>query len=277
MPAFPRKQVCAEARVRIVLRAERCGKNQGRHETIFARRFPPRKIGARMLREALIETIWPTRCSVCDRPGAVLCDACLRNLEYIDACKSCPVCGSPFGLIQCTDCAAAALEDGHLPLYCACMSLTRYEGGAARIVRTYKDGGERRLHAHIAQLLARAVPRSWISDADAVCAVPASREAYAKRGFDHMGPVAGEFGRITGLAVISPLSALGAADQRALGRKGRRRNMKHAFRIRSPDADGLSLLLIDDVYTTGATLDAASRALISAGALKVRCLTFARA
>ena len=222
-----------------------------------------------MLREALLETIWPTRCAVCDRQGAVLCDRCIPLLEYIDSWKCCPICGSPYGLIQCTDCASIAIDGG-------CMSLMRYEGGAARIVRAYKDGGERRLHADIARLLVRLVPPSW-TEGRTVCAIPPSKEAYAKRGFDHMGPIASEFGRITGMAVVKPLRAMGAADQRALGRKGRRRNMEHAFKIRSPNECRGPILLIDDVYTTGATLAAASRTLIEAGASDVKCLTFARA
>ena len=230
-----------------------------------------------MLKDALMETLWPTRCAVCDRPGTVLCEPCARSLEYIDTCKCCPICGSPFGLIQCTDCASNALEDETAPAFSSCMSLTRYEGGAAKVIRTYKDGGERRLDAEIARLLARCVPPSWIDGSDAVCAIPPSRNAYSKRGFDHMGPVAAAFSEMTGVPVISPLRALDAADQRALGRSGRRRNMKHAFLARSPEGNRKSVLLIDDDYTTGATLAAASQTLLASGARGVRCLTFARA
>lgn len=47
--------------------------------------------------EALAETVWPTRCAVCDAPGEPLCEHCRTALRYVDWWRACPRCGAPFG------------------------------------------------------------------------------------------------------------------------------------------------------------------------------------
>ena len=59
---------------------------------------------ARLTSEALLETLWPTRCAVCDTPGEVLCAPCSLNLSHIDWWRACPRCGAPFGRVQCSEC-----------------------------------------------------------------------------------------------------------------------------------------------------------------------------
>ena len=60
--------------------------------------------------DMVAETLYPTRCAVCDKPGAVLCGSCAAALPYIDALTACPRCGAPFGVVQCSECTSVLME-----------------------------------------------------------------------------------------------------------------------------------------------------------------------
>ena len=166
-----------------------------------------------------------------------------------------------------------------------CLAACVFEGVPARIVRAYKDGGERRLAASIAHALfdaahraQKAVPKrmdAFALDADAVVFVPATPAAYRRRGFDHMEAVAREFSNLMGIPVLDALAKWVARDQRKLGRGGRLANAADAYDVVEPVA-GMRLLLIDDVITTGATMGSCAEVLKRAGAVKIDCLAFAR-
>ena len=117
------------------------------------------------MREAALEAISPTRCAGCERPGALVCDDCIARITPIDPAHACTRCGAPFGDVLCTECAgdgALAVSDAPSGLHAcepACEPLGRtlaatvFEGPVPRIVRAYKDAGERRLAQPIAELM----------------------------------------------------------------------------------------------------------------------------
>ena len=108
----------------------------------------------------LAETVWPTRCVICERLGSVLCERCRRALPYIDQWMACPRCGAPYGMRQCTECNRLSLRDtgfDDLPFE-AGVSAAVFSSAVARIVRTHKDGGERRLARDMAYAMACAIP-----------------------------------------------------------------------------------------------------------------------
>jgi len=116
---------------------------------------------------------------------------------------------------------------------------------------------------------------SFALDADAIVFVPATPVAYRRRGFDHMEAVACETSKLLGIPVLDALVKQDARDQRKLDRGGRLANATDAYDVVEPVA-GMRLLLIDDVITTGATMDACAEVLGRAGAEKVDRLAFAR-
>lgn len=228
--------------------------------------------------DAFAETLWPTRCAVCDAPGEMLCGACALNLQHIDWWRACPRCGAPFGRVQCSECNDVMLHavGRDEPPFDACASAVAYDEAAARIVRTWKDAGERRLVDAMAALMTPLVPPSWHAEHPVVVPVPATAAARRRRGFDHGEELACAVAARLGLDVAPVLARPHSRDQRALARRGRLANMEGRF-IPLPGASApLSALIVDDVCTTGATLFAASDAVRAAGALTVRCLTFAR-
>lgn len=124
--------------------------------------------------------------------------------------------------------------------------------------------------------------QDWTQWADALVCVPASPEALLRRGFDHMERVAEIVARRTGMALVHALvSCKGARDQRELGRGERLANRSGSFSLAAdavPEADALPrrIILIDDVFTTGATLSAAAHVLLDGGAHEIRTVTCCR-
>ncbi len=228
--------------------------------------------------EAMAETLWPTRCAVCDAPGEVLCDACRLQLSYLDWWRACPCCGAPYGRVQCSECNAvmlAAAGRDALP-HNGCASAVTYDDAAARIVRTWKDAGERRLARIMANLMAPVVPPAWLAETPLVTPVPATSAARSRRGFDHGTELSQAVAECLGLQTATLLARPRSLDQRALARRSRLANMQGRFQPLPGASAPSSILLVDDVCTTGATLFAATDALRTAGAETVRCLTFAR-
>lgn len=198
-------------------------------------------------------------------------------MAYIDQATACPRCAAPFGRELCTECMT---RTGPQELaFSAAVAALAYDLRAQALVTAYKDGNERRLAGELAQLMAQALPLEWRLWAEALTWVPADGEALRRRGFDHMRLLADELSRRSGLTAAALLAKPGRGDQRALTRRERQANAGGLFTL-LPLAEGAALprrvLLIDDVMTTGATLDAAAALLRRSGVGEVRVATVAR-
>lgn len=228
------------------------------------------------LLDAILEVVAPTRCAGCDFPGTLLCDDCRASLAIINQVHACPRCGAPFGLLTCTECWQSEFA------FEAAWCLGTLERPLSRCITLYKDGGERRLAPTLAGVLLDGCdgqePAAWVGDwADAIVAVPASRAAVSRRGFDHAASLAQAMADRCGVPRLEALARPVRRDQRALGRAGRQENLSGAF-TNTPDVVvPKRVLLIDDVMTTGSTLDAAAEALLASGAQEVRVWALARA
>lgn len=165
--------------------------------------------------------------------------------------------------------------------FCLARAVLRYrEAGIARAaILLAKHGGRLPLLRHLGDFLAEEAPahlalREW----DGLVPVPLHWTRRFRRGFNQAEVLATAIGRRHGLPVIR--RAL-RRPRRTLPQQGdaeaRRRNVRDAFAVSVPGAvAGQRLLLVDDVFTTGATANACARALLSAGAAAVGVLTLAR-
>jgi len=221
------------------------------------------------LREAFAELLFPTRCAGCDAPGALLCARCEADLPLISPADACPRCGAPYGRLLCTECWQREWA------FSATLSLGEFETSLARAVVLHKDAGERRLAGVLGALLAARVREAWPDWPEGVAFVPATAVALRRRGFDHGRAIAETVASALGVPLLSALERSAARDQRTLGRSARAANAAGSFSASGPVP--CRVLLTDDVFTTGATLDAAASALLVAGAAEVRCATVARA
>lgn len=229
---------------------------------------------------AFAEVLWPTRCAGCDQPDELLCDECRAALPWVEQRAACPSCGAPYGFLTCTECDGTWLPR-------ATVAAFGFHGTPARMVTALKDAHELRLAPVMAAAMATALeeasawpardgaPRFSPADTDAVCFVPATAAAYARRGFDHMELVARALARELSLPLADVLVRSAARDQRDLGREERAANL--ALTMRSlEDVAGARLLLVDDVATTGASLAEGTRALLARGAASVTACVLAR-
>lgn len=254
-----------------------------------------------VLATSILETFAPTRCVGCDFPGELLCANCASELPFIDLTHACPRCGAPYGRRLCTECPNPGSDDekalleqraawgmcsnahaGIFPFSEARCALS-FEGVAKSLIRIYKDGDELRLEDTIASLMCQTmrggeVLPDWTCWADLLVYVPASSDALRRRGFDHMERIACACSEQTGLAVSHAFENLkGVHDQRELGRTQRMLNRLGSFAATfDSEEPPAHVILVDDVFTTGATLSAATHALLDAGAREVRVVTLAR-
>ena len=225
------------------------------------------------LRDALFafaDLAWPLRCAGCDLPGVALCERCRGVLRLIERETACPRCGAPDGAAGCAEC------DGAERAYSAARCAGVLEWPLSRLITLHKDAGEMRFTPVLARLAGDAAGE-WVEWAQALVPVPGSPGALARRGFDHCGMLTAVMGDLMGLPAVEALRGLPRRDQRHLSRDDRARNAGASI-ARIPEAFiPPRILLIDDVMTTGATLDAAARELLAAGATEVRAVTVARA
>ncbi|HEX9711400.1 MAG TPA: ComF family protein [Actinomycetota bacterium] len=209
----------------------------------------------------LLDLIFPRRCLSCEVPAAFLCSDCDARLPPIP--NPCARCSEPGGRGRC--CEGLAFDAARAPY--------RYAGPARDALMSFKLGGERRAARAMAARMAPVAP-----PADAITFVPSSPKALAQRGFDPAEQLARALAPLLGLPCRRLLrKARETSDQAALGRSARLANLRDVFvAARGPIPQG-TILLVDDVMTTGATAHGCARALKVAGTSKLEVLTFARA
>lgn len=100
-----------------------------------------------------LEALSPTRCAGCERSGALICQDCLASLALIDPCHSCIRCGAPFGDLLCTECSVEGTSSAMAEALDRCLACAVYAHPLPRIIKAYKDAGERRLAPYLAELL----------------------------------------------------------------------------------------------------------------------------
>lgn len=238
--------------------------------------------------DAIAETLYPTRCVGCDEPGTLLCPSCENALPRIDLKIACPRCGAPFGLQLCTECPPPGSTDtaGRLlpPPFAfdAARCAVSYEGVARQLVSAYKDGSERRLAVHIAGEICRVISAgpSWASAADLLVPIPPTPSHLRMRGWNPLGNVAELVAEQVPVPLVEVLVSAKAKDQRKLDRATRAANRSGSISVEAGFGQLMSqaptIVLLDDVLTTGATCNAAAQALKEAGAGRVFVATYAR-
>lgn len=204
------------------------------------------------LGERLLCLFFPARCLLCGKlipPGESLCPMCRKEMPETPICREFP------------------LETGGRLLTFAPFL---YEGGCRQSLHRLKFRGERGLSRPFGRVMAQALPEG--ESFDEVAWVPMTKRGKRKRGYDQSFLLARSVGRELGLPCLPLLEKTRETQiQHELSREDRAENVKGVYRADSLAA-GKRLLLIDDIVTTGATLQGCAQALYQAGAQKVVAL-----
>ena len=217
---------------------------------------------------ALLDLLLPRRCVTCREPGEVVCALCLTALPRLSP-PLCERCGAPtaWPVARCSECSGRRIA------FASARAAVAYDASARALVGAWKERGQRSVAGLAAQLVVEALERPA---AAVLVPVPPDADRGLRRGHHPAGRLARELGARWDLPVVDGLArSRSARPQRGLSREDRRRNVAGAFL--APESVPGRVILVDDVYTTGATATAAASALRKAGARTVRVVTFARA
>src|SRR5437660_4117730 len=234
------------------------------------------------LLEAAVSLLYPSVCTICGRSiraGEYLCDECEGKITRIVA-PFCEKCSEPFegaitSAFTCANCA-------HRTIYFdAAVAAYRGRGIVRQMIHEFKYGRQIHLRHLVAQWLHAALDDERLCGRrfDVIVPVPLHPARQRERGFNQASLLAELLSAQTSIPVKPVLERIRyTTTQTALDRSERMENLHNAFRLRkNADVRGLRVLLIDDVLTTGSTLNECSRVLKRAGALSVYGATAARA
>ena len=221
---------------------------------------------------SILNLLFPERCPVCHEiivpAGNDTCEDCRNKLTLVEE-PYCMKCGKPLkndAQEFCLDCNSreqSFLEGRAVFVYDDIMKKSIYQ---------FKYGGRQEYAAFYAKEMGKRLGRkaaSW--KADALIPIPLHRSRQKKRGYNQAALIAEELGKQMQLPVIKDLLVREkkTTAQKNLSAAERENNLKRAFKIERNDVKLNSVILVDDIYTTGSTIDAAAQCLKEAGVEKI--------
>lgn len=218
-----------------------------------------------------MDWLYPPSCASCGKNGERLCSSCLQEITPIDHQTSCPRCDLPKANHLCPDCQSQP------PVFEQLRSYSIYDGSLRRAIHQLKYENDLPLADTLCRfLISLFAEQNW--QVNLICPVPLSQQRLRQRGYNQSALLA----QILGWAVSIPCSKKAlyrireTRSQVGLNAQQRRENVRGAFRAIPSIVQNKTVLLVDDIATTSATLSACAEALKIAGAFKVYALTLAR-
>ncbi|WP_084143649.1 ComF family protein [Methylocapsa acidiphila] len=237
----------------------------------------------RLCRRAALDLIFPPACLSCraatDAPDS-LCPSCWGQARFIER-PYCERLGTPFAVDLGAEGLLSPEAVADPPVYGRARAVARFEDGPIRrLVHRLKYNDRLELARPLGAWMARA-GTEILAEADLLVPIPLHRRRLFLRGFNQANALAQGVSAASGVPVDPFVLARVKAtpSQVGLSRTQRAINLQGAFRVpaeRMARVEGRSIILVDDVLTSGATVNAASRALLRAGARQVDVLVFAR-
>ena len=231
-----------------------------------------------LLLNGLSDLIFPFSCTVCHKGLEVsmgrryLCAECIGKIRLIKE-NVCSRCGKESAISPCRSCKEKK------QIFRKARSAGIYEGVLKECIHLFKYSKKTYLARPLGKLLIDLIYYEQdLSKAELLVPVPLDRRRYRERGFNQAQLLAAIISKKTGIPISRSLYRTGdAPSQTQLSRQERIVNVKGLFKaVRNNGVTGKSILLIDDVFTTGSTANECARVLLIAGAQEVNVLTIAR-
>ncbi len=213
---------------------------------------------------ALLDLLYPVRCGGCSEAGkgvwCEVCDAAVRRLYPPLQTRT------------------VALQSPHAGIAMEVTSAAIYAEPLRDGIHAFKYDGSRDLAAPLARFMIEAWANGGLQ-ADLLVPVPLHPRRKRERGYNQSALLAKQMSSVLGVVVDQQaIRRLRYTDQQAiLAHEERRHNVQGAFRAEPARSNGKHIMLVDDVFTTGATLSECAATLLSAGAIRVSAMTLARA
>ena len=222
------------------------------------------------LKGIVLDLLFPSFCIGCGREGSLLCSSCLGSLPRIEP-PFCVKCGKPLDKGNlCLDCEQEPSQiDG-------IRSPFHFDGVVREAVHQLKYKNLKAIVLPLAQLMAEYLQDNPLP-CDVLVPVPLHHRRIRERGYNQSSLLARELGRLVSLPVVedSLIRKVNTPPQTRMSAEERKKNVSEAFSCDGRLRDK-AVLLIDDVATTGATLESCAIALKEAGAVSVWGLVLAR-
>ncbi len=233
--------------------------------------------------ERLFQFLLPPQCICCEKflPEGQwgICANCLSGIHWMEP-PYCSVCGMPFisrevGTHLCGACLTQK------KYFTKARALGFYEGSLQEAIHRWKYEGKTYLTPFLGKWMAEGLSRHWEVDLfDLLAPVPLHKQRLRERGFNQALLLVKELSRRTGIPYLKRVlrKRRSTIPQANLSGEEREKEVRGVFFVTAREkVKGKSILLVDDVYTTGATVRECSKALIAAGAERVDVFTLAHA
>lgn len=213
-----------------------------------------------------------------------ICDDCWDNIEFISK-PYCEICGKPMDFDATSDhggthkCQWCWRQQ---PKFSKARSIGSYEPTLRQAIHLFKYEGKIVMAKHFAELIKDAAPKLFeLSDYNYLIPVPLHKSRYAERGFNQSEFLARELENLFDIPIhldnlvrvknTEPQFSLTTHEEKVA-------NVQNAFEVREPEKiEWKNILLVDDIFTTGATVSEIAKTLLNAGANRVDVFTLARA
>lgn len=222
------------------------------------------------------DLIFPPRCPVCNEiiseGGRLICSECEDNISYVEE-PYCMKCGKPVpadDIEYCNDCISKKhkYEEGRAALL--------YDEYMSRSIYRFKYKGVKEYSRFYGALLYERYKEKIISwNCDAIIPVPIHKKRMKKRGFNQAALIAKELSKHIKLPVYENyvIRKNTTEVQKNLSQKEREKNLKKAFIIKENNVKLSTVLIVDDIYTTGSTIDSVAECLKENGVARVYFLS----
>lgn len=218
--------------------------------------------------------VYPHHCAYCGRPleDGYFCEECYKKLPFIEG-NTCSVCGCPVseGMDVCYECKSSSFY------FYKNVSIFMYTSKFSDVVHKFKYHNGRYLAKPFGAFMAERLKKDNIST-DFIIPVPLHPRKEEERGYNQSGLLAKYIGRILDISVLNNVLVrdVYTQSQTKLKKESRRENMCGAFSVKNKEVIyGKTILLIDDIFTTGSTMNECSRVLLNNGAGGVYSATLA--